>query len=195
MARVNGPRERGGAGAHQVVDPADVPRFAELGVIANLEPLWAQLDPLQVDLTLPRLGPERGAWQYPMASLLATGAVLSMGSDWPVSSYRPLDGLAVAVTRQTADGVPAEGWLPAGAAAGRERAVGVHPGASPTRRSRTTPGARSRSGRRADLVWLGRRPPPSSALDWPGSRSAAPGWSAADLGRKRCRRPPDPISW
>jgi len=82
VARVNGPRDRRPVLAHtQVVDPADVPRFAALGVIANLEPLWAQLDPLQVDLTLPRIGPERGAWQYPMASLLATGAVLSMGSD------------------------------------------------------------------------------------------------------------------
>ena len=125
-----------------MVDPADVPRFAALGVIANLEPLWAQLDPLQVDLTLPRIGPERGAWQYPMASLLATGAVLSMGSDWPVSSYRPLEGLAVAVTRQTR-GRGAGGRLAAArAAAGRERAVGLHPGRSPTRRSRTTPGAR-----------------------------------------------------
>ena len=84
-----------------------MPRFAELGVIANLEPLWAQLDPLQVDLTLPRLGPparDAGSTRWPRCSPPAR--VLSMGSDWPVSSYRPLEGLAVAVTRQTQDGVP-----------------------------------------------------------------------------------------
>ena len=55
---------------------------------------------------MPRLGAARSALQYPFGSLLATGAVLSMGSDWPVSSHRPLDGLAVAVTRQTATGEP-----------------------------------------------------------------------------------------
>ena len=61
-------------------------------MVANLEPLWAQLDPLQVELTLPRLGAAAAALQYPMASLVASGAVLSLGSDWPVSSYRPLEG-------------------------------------------------------------------------------------------------------
>ena len=127
-------------------------------MIANLEPLWAQLDPLQVDLTLPRLGERRGRAQYPMASLVASGAVLSMGSDWPVSSYRPLEGLAVAVTRQTPDGVPADGWLP------HERLpVG-------TALSAYTSGVAYQAfeedawgtvsvGRRADLVWLARPTP------------------------------------
>ena len=44
-------------------------RFAELGVIANMQPLWAQLDAFMVELTIPRLGPERGAKQYRMDSL------------------------------------------------------------------------------------------------------------------------------
>jgi predicted amidohydrolase YtcJ len=110
----NGPRDRRAVIAHtQVVHPDDVPRFAELAVVANFEPLWAQLDPLQTELTLPRLGAARGQLQYPMASLVASGAVVSMGSDWPVSSHRPLDGLAVAVTRQTRSGRPDGGWLPA----------------------------------------------------------------------------------
>lgn len=167
VARVNGPRDRRPVLAHtQVVDPADVPRFAALGVIANLEPLWAQLDPLQVDLTLPRIGAERGARQYPMASLLATGAVLSMGSDWPVSSYRPLDGLAVAVTRQTREGEPAQGWLP------HERL------APATALSAYTAGSAYQSfeegqrgmlsiGARADLVWLAHDPLATPARDWP----------------------------
>ncbi len=53
------------------------------------------------DLTAPRLGDERTAWQYPMGTLLRSGARLSFGSDWPVSSHVPLDGVRVAVTRTT----------------------------------------------------------------------------------------------
>jgi predicted amidohydrolase YtcJ len=167
VARVNGPRDRRPVLAHtQVVDPADVPRFAALGVIANLEPLWAQLDPLQVDLTLPRIGAERGARQYPMASLLATGAVLSMGSDWPVSSYRPLEGLAVAVTRQTSHGVPAGGWLPherlpvGSAFSAYTQGVAYQAFEEDAWGSVTV-------GRRADLVWLDRDPTTSDPATWP----------------------------
>jgi predicted amidohydrolase YtcJ len=111
--RVNGVRDRRPVVAHvHVVDPADVPRFAELGVIANFEPLWACLEPGMVSLVLPRIGPERAHRQYPMRSIASTGARLSMGSDWPVSSMVPLEGLAVAVTRQTSDGEPPGGWTP-----------------------------------------------------------------------------------
>lgn len=168
VRHVNGPRDRRPVVAHtQCVDPADLPRFAELGVIANLEPLWAQLDPLQVDLTLPRLGAERGERQYPMASLLVAGARLSMGSDWPVSSHRPLEGLAVAVTRQTPDGRPAGGWAPA------ERLPIA------TALSAYTQGVAYQAfeehvwgtvavGRRADLVWLDRDPTATEPARWPG---------------------------
>lgn len=109
----NGPRDRRPVIAHtQLVDPADRARFAALGVIANFEPLWAQLDEVMVDLTIPRLGPARSALQYPIATLARLGTPLSFGSDWPVSSADPLAGLAVAVTRQTPAGVPDGGWLP-----------------------------------------------------------------------------------
>ena len=114
VARRNGVRDRRPVLAHvQLVDPADVPRFAELGVIASFQPLWAQLDDFQTQLTGPRIGPERSARQYPIGTLAAAGAVLAFGSDWPVSSYDPLEGAATAVTRQDADGRPPGGWLPA----------------------------------------------------------------------------------
>lgn len=87
----------------QVVDPADRPRFAALGVIANFEPFWAQPDETQTLLTMPRLGPDRTAAQYPMAGLMASGAHLSFGSDWPVTTMNPLLGLATAVRTD---------WLP-----------------------------------------------------------------------------------
>jgi predicted amidohydrolase YtcJ len=110
---MNGHRDRRPVIAHtQVVDPADRPRFSSLGVIANFEPLWACLDETMVELTIPRLGPRRSALQYPIATLASAGARLSFGSDWPVTSLRPLDGLSVAVSRRNLAGQPQHGWLP-----------------------------------------------------------------------------------
>lgn len=109
----NPPRDRRPVITHvQLADPADLPRFAALGVIANFEPLWAQLDPLQTALTIPRVGRARAARQYPMAELARLGTRLSFGSDWPVSSHVPLDGIQVAVTRRTFEGQPPGGWTP-----------------------------------------------------------------------------------
>ncbi len=109
----NGRRDRRPVIAHtQLVHPDDRPRFAALGVIANFEPLWAQHDDSMLDLTFPRLGPERSTLQYPIGTLIRSGAPVSFGSDWPVSSHRPLDGLATAVTRRNIRGEPAGGWLP-----------------------------------------------------------------------------------
>ncbi|KUN92545.1 amidohydrolase [Streptomyces caeruleatus] len=112
-ARANGVRDRRPVIAHaELIDLDDLPRFAELGVIANLQPLWAQCDPLMTELILPRIGPERGSRQYQIASLLRYGARIAFGSDWPVTSYEPLRGIATAVTRQTPEGTPEGGWLP-----------------------------------------------------------------------------------
>lgn len=110
---VNGPRDRRAVVAHvQLVDEADRSRFAELGVIANAEPLWAQLDDLMTVLTVPRLGEERIAQQYCFADLHGRGSPLSLGSDWPVSSAAPFEGIAVACSRQTEDRRPVGGWTP-----------------------------------------------------------------------------------
>jgi predicted amidohydrolase YtcJ len=92
----------------QVVHPEDVPRFGALDVTANMQPLWATYEPQMVDLTLPVLGPERSAWQYPFAGLARSGATLAAGSDWPVSSPDPLAGIHVAVNRRT----PASAGVP-----------------------------------------------------------------------------------
>lgn len=113
VERANGARDRRPVIAHvQVVDPADLPRFERLGVIANFEPLWAQLDAMMLALTIPRLGPERERLQYPIRTLLESASV-SFGSDWPVSSADWRPGVATAVTRQTDDRVPEAGWTPA----------------------------------------------------------------------------------
>lgn len=83
----------------QVVHPDDVPRFRQLGATANIQPLWAVHEPQMDDLTIPLLGPERAGWQYPFGALLRSGATVAAGSDWPVSSPDPLQGIHVAVNR------------------------------------------------------------------------------------------------
>ena len=83
----------------QLIHPDDVPRFAELGVAANLQALWAAYDDQMVDLTLPFLGEERSTWQYPFGALHRAGARLVAGSDWPVSTPDPLAAIHTAVTR------------------------------------------------------------------------------------------------
>ncbi|TXS43184.1 amidohydrolase [Streptomyces sp. uw30] len=109
----NGPSDTRPHLAHlQVVQPADVPRFARLGAIANIQPLWAAHEPQMDELTIPFLGPERTAWQYPFGTLLRSGARLAAGSDWPVSSPDPLHGVHVAVNRVVPESAEAPVFLP-----------------------------------------------------------------------------------
>lgn len=120
------PADRRAVLAHvQLVDPSDLPRFAATGTIANVEPLWAAWDDMQTELTAPRLGPARTARQYPVASLLAAGARLSFGSDWPVSSHVPLEGVQVVVTRVPLEDPAAEVWVP-GERVGVEEAMSAY---------------------------------------------------------------------
>jgi predicted amidohydrolase YtcJ len=100
-ARANNP---GSGNRHQVahldvVDPADVPRFAELDVIANIQALWARRDTEIVERKLPLLGPDREPHHFPFGALHRAGARLAMGSDWPVTDPNPLWAVHTAVTR------------------------------------------------------------------------------------------------
>ena len=97
----------------QLVHPDDRARFAELGVAANMQALWACLDDQMTDLTLPFLGAERAAWQYPFGGLVRSGARLVAGSDWPVSTPNPLEAIHVAVNRWAyGEGAGSEAFLP-----------------------------------------------------------------------------------
>jgi predicted amidohydrolase YtcJ len=109
----NGARDRRAVVAHtQIVDASDVERFVDLGVIANFEPYWAKFDAWQTELTAPRLGEERTNRQYMIKTILATGAPVTFGSDWPVTTYAPLAGIQVAVTRQMTEGDFRDPWMP-----------------------------------------------------------------------------------
>lgn len=110
----NSPRpDRRAVIAHaQLVAAADMPRFAHLGVIANYQPLWMYLDPMNAKLIAPRIGDERNNRQYQLASMITSGAQIAYGSDWPVTSQVPLAALAIPTHRQTAELQPPHGWSP-----------------------------------------------------------------------------------
>ncbi|MGW0901400.1 amidohydrolase, partial [Streptomyces goshikiensis] len=83
--RVTGQRDPRNAIAHlQIVDPADLRRFAQLGVAACMQLQWAARDTWTMEALLPYIGPERHRWMYPARSLEKAGARLTGGSDWPV---------------------------------------------------------------------------------------------------------------
>lgn len=161
----NGFRDRRPVIAHaQLVDDDDIGRFAALGVIPNMQPLWAQMDALMTELTVPRLGAERAERQYRMASLLDTGAKLALGSDWPVSSGAPLEGIAVAVSRQTTEGAPAGGWTPQEILP-IERALSAYTAGVAYQAFAEQRWGTITAGASADLVWLDRDPRAAAAAE------------------------------
>jgi predicted amidohydrolase YtcJ len=150
----------------QLVHPSDVRRFGELGVAANIQALWACLDDQMVDLTLPFLGEERTAWQYPFAALHDSGATLVAGSDWPVSSPHPLEAIHVAVNRWAHGAEGREGsdpFLPE-QALDLETAFAAYTSGSAWVNHRDDAGVLA-PGKVADLVVLDRDPFPGDPAD------------------------------
>lgn len=106
----NGPRDRRFRVEHaQHLAPADIPRFAELGVIPSMQPYHAIDDGRWAEKVI---GPERAKTTYAFQSLLEARANLAFGSDWFVAPPTPLEGIYAAATRRTLDGAHPEGWVP-----------------------------------------------------------------------------------
>ena len=91
----------------QIVDPADLPRFGEHGIIASMQPVHQTSDMMMAEA---RLGEDRLGGAYAWRSMLEAGASLAFGTDAPVEPVDPLAGLAVAISRTNADGQPFGGW-------------------------------------------------------------------------------------
>jgi predicted amidohydrolase YtcJ len=110
VAQAHGPRDRRFRVEHaQHLRREDIARFAQLDVIASMQPYhliddgrWAEK----------RIGPERIKTTYAFRSLLGHGAVLAFGSDWTVAPIDPILGIYAAVTRRTLDGKNPNGWVP-----------------------------------------------------------------------------------
>lgn len=97
-----------------IEDPSDVdiPRFGRLGVIASMQPLHAYPDDDTLNVWAHNVGAERATRGWPWHSVQAAGGVLAFGSDWPVVTLSPWQGLQNAVTRQTTEAEPKGGWIP-----------------------------------------------------------------------------------
>ncbi len=87
----------------QVVDPTDIPRFKQLGVLANFQTLWTQPDKENDILINTMLGKKRSQWLYPIGELIKQDATCMLSSDWGVSTYEPFSIIQSGITRQTLD--------------------------------------------------------------------------------------------
>ena len=110
----------------ELVRDGDFDRMAEHSIIANFEPFWAQQNAM-LKSCVPRLGNERVDRMYEMRKAIDSGVAITFGSDWPVSSFVPLEGLQVAVTRAPL-AHPDQSWTLASAPA-RQEALFAYTGA------------------------------------------------------------------
>ncbi len=141
----------------QLIDPADIPRFRTLGVVANFQPLWAFNDLYITDLTVPFIGPERSQYLYPINSVYRSGAVVAFGSDWSVSSANPFEEIETAVTRLGALGDTTVPLLPSEAIGLPEALAAFTINAAYTNRIDDRTGS-IEVGKLADLIVLDRNP-------------------------------------
>jgi predicted amidohydrolase YtcJ len=109
----NGTKDRRHRIEHiETITAEDIPRFGKLGVIASFQPLHAYPDDDTLLVWLKNAGPERGKRAWAWRSIQASGGVLAFGSDWPIVTLNPWEGMQNAVTRQTVDGDPPGGFVP-----------------------------------------------------------------------------------
>lgn len=96
----------------ETVSAADIPRFGQLGVIASMQPLHSYPDSDTLDVWARNVGADRASRAWAWKSISDAGGHLAFGSDWPVVTLSPWEGIQTAVTRQTAEGTPAGGFAP-----------------------------------------------------------------------------------
>jgi len=110
LEREDGPSDRRLRIEHaQHLRPEDIPRFAQLHVIASVQPYHAIDDGRWAEK---RIGHKRAETTYAFKSLLDAGATLAFGSDWFVAPIDPMAGIYAATTRRTLDGKNPGGWIP-----------------------------------------------------------------------------------
>jgi predicted amidohydrolase YtcJ len=101
IQRMNGKRDSRHRVEHiEVIHPADLPRFRELGVIASMQTLHAPLSANENDVWLARTGSQRWERSFAWRDIKNAGAKLSLGSDWTVASFNPMLGIHAALNRQ-----------------------------------------------------------------------------------------------
>jgi predicted amidohydrolase YtcJ len=94
------------------VSTADIPRFGKLGVVGSMQPLHSYPNNDTLDVWARNIGPERASRAWVWKSIAKDGGQLAFGSDWPVVTLNPFKGIQTAVTRQTSEGLPMDGFVP-----------------------------------------------------------------------------------
>jgi predicted amidohydrolase YtcJ len=151
----------------ETIDPADFPRFKLQNTIVSYMPFHANPTPAQLTVWTTNIGPDRSSRGWICRTMQQAGARQVFGSDWPVVALDPRLEINMAVTRRTADGLPAEGWLADQAisldsAIENITAAGAYASFDETRKGRLAPGML------ADIVILSRdvfAQPPGRFLD------------------------------
>ena len=93
----------------QIVDPAELPRFGQYGIVASMQPVHETSD---WRMATARLGEARLKGAYAWKAMLDNRVPLAFGSDVPVESANPFPGIAAAMSREDVSGQPAGGWMP-----------------------------------------------------------------------------------
>jgi len=135
----------------ETISAEDIPRFGKLGVIASFQPLHAYPDEDTLDVWLKNAGEERGTRAWAWQSIARSGGRLAFGSDWPVVTLNPWYGVQNAVTRQTRDGRPADGFVPKQRLSLQQAIEGYTLGAAIGARREKTEGS-IEPGKLADLI-------------------------------------------
>jgi len=113
MERLNGTSGKRPRIEHiETIAANDVPRFGRLGVIASMQPLHSYPDEDTLRVWARNAGPDRASRAWVWKSIADGGGQLAFGSDWPVVTLNPFEGIETAVTRQTAEGLPKAGFVP-----------------------------------------------------------------------------------
>lgn len=164
MAANNGPRDRRPCMAHnQVIQPGDIARYGQIGIIAVVSPYWCG----DKDMSMPLLGPARNNWQYPYGSLANSGCTLAFNSDWAVDTASPLSTMPVAIRRVDAGKPLADAFLPSEALTPMQALIGYTQGAAYAVFQESRMGM-LKQGMRGDIVVLAKNPLKTPVEDWPG---------------------------
>ena len=126
-----------------------------LGVVASMQPYHGDPSPNQIDVWAGNIGPERASRAWAWRSIREAGGTLAFGSDWPVVPFDPFIALNNAVNRQTIDGMPEGGWLPAERLP-VEQALEAYTAGSASAAFAEAPAGPDRAGMDADLAILDR---------------------------------------
>ncbi|HEY4978151.1 MAG TPA: amidohydrolase family protein, partial [Candidatus Acidoferrum sp.] len=139
----------------ETIDSADVPRFLKLGVIASMQPLHSYPDADTLDVWARNIGPDRASRAWLWKSIAEAGGRYAFGSDWPIVTLNPWQGIQTAVTRQTFDGKPTGGFVPSQRLTVAQAVEGYTLGAAYAGRHEKTEGS-IELGKFADIIILDR---------------------------------------